>query len=69
MDERYNKSLAWFRKEVGISQSTGYRWLSTGKVPPECLVQHDTGTYRFCETAVQRWLKRLRVHNEPPGAE
>ena len=69
MAEKYDKSFAWFRETVGISLSTGYRWLSTGKVPPECVVQHETGSYRFCEPAVYRWLKRRQVHNEPPGAE
>ncbi len=69
MAEKYDKSLAWFREAVGLSPSTGYRWLKDGKVPSDCVVQHETGSYRFCEPAVQRWLKRLRVHNEAPGAE
>ena len=69
MAEKYDKSLAWFREELGIKPSTGYRWLRDGRVPPECVVQTETGIYRFSEAAVQRWLKRRRVHNEPPGAE
>ena len=52
MAERYEKSLAWFRGVIGIKPSTGYRWLTSGKVPPECVVQTETGIYKVNEAAV-----------------